>query len=178
MPICASCGTEAEGQFCPSCGAPLGGDVGASADPGQQPPPAEQPAYGQPPPPGQQPAYGQPPPGQQPAPGQPPPAYGQPPPGQYPPPYPQGAYPPPYGAQGEATAAYWLGILSIIFAIFVSLLGLILGIIAVYLGKQGQREGLAKADQAVTFGWIGIILAVILWIISIVLIGSMMALFG
>ena len=158
MPTCASCGTVAEGQFCPSCGAPLGGDMGAAADPGmQQPPPAQQPAYGQPPP-----AYGQPPPGQYP-------------PGQYPPAYPPQAAYAPYAGQGEATAAYWLGILSIIFAFLFTYLGLILAIIAIYLGKQGQKEGLLKADKAVTYGIIGLILSIIFIVISIILVGAMLA---
>jgi hypothetical protein len=141
------------------------------------PPPAAPetpPAYGAPPegqPYAQQqtpPAYGQ----------QPPPAYGQPPPGQYPPgQYPPG-YPAPYAQPQEATGAYWLGILSIIFAFLFSYLGLILGIIAIYLGKQGQQQGLLKADRAVTFGIIGVVLSIIFIVISIIIIGAIFAFAG
>ena len=173
MPTCASCGTQAEGQFCPSCGAPISGAAGGMGQPPEQP--AAAPGMSPPAGPGQQPppAYGQQPP---PAYGQQPPAYGQPPPGQYPPgQYPPGAYPPPYGYAGEASAAYWLGILSIIFAFLAAFLGLILAIIAIYLGKQGQKEGLLKADKAVTFGYIGLILSIIFMLITVVLLGAIFA---
>ena len=88
--------------------------------------------------------------------------------------YPQGAYPP-YGQAQEATAAYWLGILSIVFAFIFTFLGLIMAIIAIYLGKQGQKEGLAKADQAVTFGMIGLVLSIIFMVITMVVLGAVFA---
>src|ERR1017187_3791809 len=37
MPFCASCGTQAEGTFCPKCGAPVG--AGAAPPPGAGVPP-------------------------------------------------------------------------------------------------------------------------------------------
>ena len=37
MPFCASCGTQAEGAFCPKCGAPVG--AGAAPPPGAGAPP-------------------------------------------------------------------------------------------------------------------------------------------
>jgi len=37
MPFCASCGTQAEGAFCPKCGAPVG--AGAAPQPGAGVPP-------------------------------------------------------------------------------------------------------------------------------------------
>jgi hypothetical protein len=50
-----------------------------------------------------------------------------------------------------------------------------MAIIAIYLGKQGQKEGLAKADKAVTYGMIGLILSIVFIVISIVLLGAMLA---
>ena len=88
MPFCANCGSQVQGQFCPSCGTPAPG-----AAPPPPPPPAyqQQPAAAPPPPVYQQPVAAPPPPAyQQPAAAQPPPAYQQ---QAAPPP------PPPYGYQ-------------------------------------------------------------------------------
>ena len=68
--------------------------------------------------------------------------------------------------------AYWLGILSIIFAFLSATIGIILAIVAIYLGKQGQKEGLLKADKAVTFGIVGLALSIIMLIVSIFVIST------
>ncbi len=61
-----------------------------------------------------------------------------------------------------------MGVLSIIFAFLSSWIGLVLAIVAIYLGKQGQKEGLLKADKAVTFGIVGLILSIIMIIVSMI----------
>ncbi len=151
MPTCDNCGAWGEGSFCPSCGKPFtpGGQAG----------------YGQP-----VPSYGQPPPPY----GQPPPVYGQPPPGMYPPPYPPpGVFPLPYYGPEPATGALIIGVLAIVFA-FVSfgVLGLILGVIAIYMGSKGRREGRQHANAAFVLGIIAVIIGVAYIIFLIVILAT------
>jgi hypothetical protein len=61
-----------------------------------------------------------------------------------------------------------LSILSIVFAFLSPVIGLILAIVGIYLGKQGQREGQLKADKAVTIGYVGLVLSVIMLVINYV----------
>lgn len=139
MPSCDNCGAWGEGAFCPSCGKPFA--------------PGGQFQYGQPPPP-----YGA-----------PPPPYGQPPPGMYPPPYPPpGAFPPPYYGPEPATGALIIGILAIVFAFAFGVIGLVLGIIAIYLGSQGKREGRQYANGAFILGLIAVIISLVYVIIIII----------
>jgi hypothetical protein len=58
-----------------------------------------------------------------------------------------------------AFKAIFVGIMSILFAFLGGVPGLVLGIIAVYLGKDAQRKRLNHADSAITFGYVGIILS-------------------
>jgi hypothetical protein len=69
------------------------------------------------------------------------------------------------GRQEDASTAWALGVVALIFAFLFSPLGLIFGILAVHLGRKGQREGLARADAAVTTGYISIVISVLMMII-------------
>ncbi len=69
-------------------------------------------------------------------------------------------YPPPYG-HVPTSSAYYLGIISIVMAFFMSVIGLIMGVVAVYLGNQDKQKGLLKADTGVKLGIVGSILAVV-----------------
>jgi hypothetical protein len=60
-----------------------------------------------------------------------------------------------------AVKANVIGLLSMILAFFGGVVGLVLGIIAVYLGKDAQRRGLKHAETAVTVGYVGIVLSII-----------------
>lgn len=159
MPTCDNCGAWGEGSFCPSCGKPF--TPTGQAQYGQPPP-----AYGAPPP-----AYGRPPPAY----GQPPPAYGQPPPGMYPPAYPPpGAFPPPYYGPEPATGALIIGILAILFSFAFGVLGLVLGIIAIYLGSQGKREGRQYANGAFILGVVAVLISVVYIIFIIIALSTFM----
>ena len=70
-------------------------------------------------------------------------------------------YPPPYG-QVPTSSAYYLGILSIVMALFINFIGLILGVVAVYLGNQDKQKGLAKAETGVKLGIVAIVLAIVI----------------
>jgi hypothetical protein len=69
-----------------------------------------------------------------------------------------GGYPAPTGtgpANGTATTALVLGILSLVFAVLFFPLGIILGIVAIVLGAMGRgraRQGLATNGGAATAG--------------------------
>ncbi len=62
-------------------------------------------------------------------------------------------------------------------ALLFGIVGIILGIIAIYLGKQDQQKGLAKADEGIKFGIVGVVLAVGLMMVSLVLGGLLFGLF-
>jgi len=85
-------------------------------------------------------------------------------------------YAPPYGMVPTSNA-YYLGILSIAMAIFVSFIGLIVGVVAVYLGNQDKIKGLAKADEGIKFGIVGIVLAVVFIAINMILTSMMIGFF-
>jgi len=62
-------------------------------------------------------------------------------------------------------------------AIFFTIIGLVLGIVAIYLGKQDQQKGLAKASEGVKLGIVGVVLAVVFMMISFILGGLLFGLF-
>ncbi|MEO5710675.1 MAG: DUF4190 domain-containing protein [Nocardioidaceae bacterium] len=102
---------------------------------------------------------------------------GQQPPGQYPPGPGYGA-PPPTGNNTKAVIALVLGILGFVFAICCSLLGLVIGIAALVLGRLSRKEialtggaqgGDGMARAGFVLGIVDIVIAVILIILGIVL---------
>ncbi len=69
-----------------------------------------------------------------------------------------------------AEAALTLGALSLMFCWIGGLPGLVLGVLAVYLGKRAKDEGMAMAGNAITLGYLGVGLSLVfflvwLWII-------------
>ena len=121
-------------------------------------PDAPPPAYGTPQP--QQPQYGQPQYGQ-PQYGQQPPAYGQPAYGQpaygAPPPFAPSGYPVPAAGSQKVTTALVMGIIGIVTGWCCGVLGVGLGIGAVVLASQAEREGpQANLTAAKVCGWIAI----------------------
>lgn len=65
----------------------------------------------------------------------------------------------------DATGAYALGVFSIVMGFIFGPLGLILGLMAVYMGKKAQREGLVKAEAAIAVGYVGIVISVLMMIL-------------
>jgi heme/copper-type cytochrome/quinol oxidase subunit 2 len=76
-------------------------------------------------------------------------------------------YPPPYGPV-PTSSAYYLGILSIVMAIFLSFIGLVLGIAAVYLGNQDKQKGFPKAAEGVKLGMVGIVVSIIFLALNLI----------
>ena len=104
----------------------------------------------------------------------------QPPPGQYPAGPGYGA-PPPTGNNTKAVIALVVGVIGLVFAFCCSLLGLVLGVVAIVLGRISRREiaatggaqsgdGLAKAG--LVLGIVDVVIAVALIIVGIVLSAS------
>jgi hypothetical protein len=102
---------------------------------------------------------------------------GQQPPGEYPAGPGYGA-PPPTGNNTKGVIALVLGILGFVFAICCSLLGLIIGVVAIILGRVARKEiastggaqggdGMAKAGFIL--GIVDVVISVILIIVGIVL---------
>lgn len=71
--------------------------------------------------------------------------------------------------KNDASTAYALGVLSVVFALVFGVLGIVFGVMAIYLGRKGQREGLAKADAAVRMGYIGTALSVLFMLLFLFL---------
>lgn len=110
---------------------------------------------------------------------------GQQPPGQYPP-GPGYGPPPPTGNNTKAVVALVLGILGFVFAICCSLLGLVIGIAALVLGRLARKEialtgraqggdGLAKAGFVL--GIVDIVVAILLIIVGVVIASNDSSLF-
>lgn len=127
---------------------------GGYQPPGDYPPPGSYP-----------PASGYPPPGGYPPPAAFPPPAGYPPVGAYPPPgYPAG-YPPPTGTNGLAIASLVLSLLGLTCYGVTSVIGVILGIVAMNQVKQSGQEGRGMALAGVIIGGVSIAL----WVIGIIL---------
>lgn len=69
--------------------------------------------------------------------------------------------------KNDASKAYTLGVLSVVFAFVFCVLGIVFGVMAVHLGRKAQREGLAKADVAVRMGYIGIAISLLFMLLLI-----------
>lgn len=145
MRACDNCGTLSDGRFCERCGKPFPPPVPGS--------PRQEQVEFEPEAEPQRPVYRQRPFGQRirlPAPGEHQgyshETYG-----------PQGssdvAYVPP---KGSASTALALGGLSVMFCWVGGLPGLVLGVLAVYLGRRARDEGREMAGNAITLGYLGI----------------------
>ena len=65
------------------------------------------------------------------------------------------------------------GVVSILCAFFFTILGIILGAVAIYMGKQGQQQGLENAGTAVILGTIGLILSIIMIIVNLIIVATL-----
>ncbi len=60
-----------------------------------------------------------------------------------------------------AVGAVVLGVLSLIFAIMGGFLGIVFGLLAIYLGRKAYKEDLKYAEAAITLGIAGTVLSII-----------------
>ena len=155
MPYCQSCGTYGETAFCTGCGQPL---VAPPAQ--QQTQPHDQPdaqQYAQPGP--TQAVYGT---------GTRPTQYGQQP-GTYQAPaqpYPHGsAYPPPQ--EQRVASAYYVALVAMVFAILGGILGMFLAVLAGWMAKKQQDQGLARAQQAANIANLAFLVATVVFLVLI-----------
>ena len=82
------------------------------------------------------------------------------------------------GRSGKATAGFVIGIVALISAFLIALVGLILGIVATVLGNTGRKEARAQGKGNAWMGqagyWLGIA-AIVVSVISMVVMGIILA---
>ena len=82
-------------------------------------------------------------------------------------------------SSGKATAAMVLGILGVLVALFIPIVGIIMGIIAIVFGRQareetasGRKSGRGKAQAGCVLGIVAVAMSVIAMIINAAIIAS------
>jgi hypothetical protein len=82
-------------------------------------------------------------------------------------------------SSGKATAAMVLGILGVLVALFVPIVGIIMGVIAIVFGRQareetasGRKSGRGKAQAGFVLGIVAVVLSVIAMIVNAAIIAS------
>ena len=75
----------------------------------------------------------------------------------------------PYERPQRTSGGFIIGILSIPLGWFVPVLGIIMAIIAIYMGKDGQKLGLPMADATVKLGLLGLFVSFVSLAIDLIL---------